>query len=182
MSKLWGTWKRCIFCPYESRRQYNLDRHVERQHTGEREMKNFKYMADGTFKCKLCVVDCKYSKRKHLRRHLYFVHRADDSDLLTEKGYDPQKVESLCRDCKGTLYEYGETREDYFQYCLKHDASGDQFNEFLRLNDYYEKSYVEEQFIKGERLWDKFKETEDGYHSPDEDNYYTCILAAKACM
>ena len=117
MSKLYGTWKRCIFCDYWSRRQFNIQRHVIRNHTGDRELKYFRVMKDGTYSCRLHKVPLKYVKRQHLRRHLYFCHRGDDLEFLIQNGLDPQKVEMLCHDCKGTSYEYGATREDFYQFC-----------------------------------------------------------------
>jgi hypothetical protein len=107
MSKLYGTWRRCIFCEYWSKRHYNIERHVIRKHTGDRELKYFRLMQDGTFECRLHQVPIKYGKREHLHRHLYFCHRGEDFDFLITNGLDPQKVESLCKDCKGTLHEYG---------------------------------------------------------------------------
>lgn len=58
---------------------------------------------------------------------------------MIQNGLHPQKLESLCKDCKGSLFEYGQVIEVYHSYCLKHDSEGDTFEKFLKLNDWYEK-------------------------------------------
>ena len=56
------------------------------------------------------------------------------------------------------------------------------FEKFVKLNDWYEKQYIDKQFIKGQNLWEEYKKQEDGYHSPYDDSYYTCILKVKASL
>ena len=100
---------------------------MERKHTGPRENKHFKITKDGVYSCTLHDIPIKYLYRRELRRHFYFVHRADDSDRLIEHGIDPQRIEELCKDCKGTTYEYGITREDYWSFYVKNDKTEDDF-------------------------------------------------------
>ena len=171
MSKLVGTYKRCKFCCYATDREFNMKRHVALKHHNVNENKIFKMMTDGVYQCLLHDVPIKYEHRYQLRRHYYFVHRADDSDLLTMKGIDPQKIEELCRDCKGTSYEYSLTREDYHKYCTRHEGDGDEFERFLTLNRYYEEKFIEEQFIIGNDLFEEYKKEMEGEHDEDDDDY-----------
>lgn len=87
----------------------------------------------------------------------------------------------LSHDCKGTSYEYGATREDFYQFCQKHDESGECFENLLNLNDLYEKRYIQERFIEGQNLWDKFKE-EEWYHDSNEDTYEAIIDHVKPTL
>jgi hypothetical protein len=182
MRKLYGRWRRCIFCNYWTNKQYNLERHVVRRHTGDREMKYFTLMHNGVFSCRLHKVTLKYSTHRELRRHLYFCHRGDDCDFLIHNGLDPQKVEILCRDCKGSSYEYGLTRDDFWSYCQKNDQDGQMWEGFLKLNKYYEDTYIEEQFIIGQNLMAEYKKQCEGEHDPDDDDYKTKINAIKAAL
>jgi hypothetical protein len=136
MKKLYGRWRRCIICNYWTKNQYNLELHVFRQQTGEREIKYFKLMHKGVFSCRFHKVPLKHATRKQLRRNLYFCHRGDDCDFLIQNGLDPQKVEMLCRDCKGSSYEYGLTRDDFWNYCQKNDEDGQMWEGFLKLNKF----------------------------------------------
>jgi hypothetical protein len=152
MSKLVGRWRRCIYCEYWTRKTFNLKRHVRRNHFDDREKTFFTLMRDGTYTCKLHKVPIIYDSRKNLRRHLYFCHRGDDLDYLIQNGLDPQRVEALCRDCKGTGYEYSLTRDHYWKYCEKYDHDQTAWNKFLELNTYYETTYKQEQLIEGMNL------------------------------
>lgn len=107
MRKLYGRWKRCHLCEYWTRREYNLDRHKQKKHFGKKEITQFKIMKDGVYKCDLHETPILYMHRYQLRRHLYFVHRADNDETLIQHNFDPQRVETLSKDCKGTSYEYG---------------------------------------------------------------------------
>jgi hypothetical protein len=51
-------------------------------------------------------------------------------------------VEIICKDCKGTSYEYGETREDYFAFCQKQKDSEQLFEASLKLNKHYEADWM----------------------------------------
>jgi hypothetical protein len=82
-------------------------------------MKYFTLMHKGVYSCRLHKVHLIYDTRRMLRRHLYFCHRGDDLDFLIANGLDPQKVEMLCRNYKGTRFEYGLIREDFWSYCTK---------------------------------------------------------------
>jgi hypothetical protein len=114
-------------------------------------------MHEGVNQCKLYHVPVKYEKRQQLRRHYYFFHRGDDSGLLIKNYINPKKIEELCRDCKGTSYEYGQTRNDYWSFCSKFERDDDAFDKFLQLNQHYEKTYIEDEFIKGMDLMAEYK-------------------------
>ena len=136
MRKLYGRWKRWHLCEYWTRRQYNLDRYRDRKHYGKKEMTQFKIMKDGVYKYTLHNTPILYMHRYQLRQHLFFVHRADDDEMLITHNLDPQGVEMLCKDCKGKSYEYGLTRDDYYSFCSKHDKTEELFNKFLEFNRY----------------------------------------------
>ena len=126
-------------------------------------------MNDGKYSCPLHDVPIKYMHRYQLRRNYFFVNRADDSDKLLRHCIDPQRIKELCRDCRGTSYEYGVTREDYHLYCTKHETDYRAFDSFLNLNDEYEKKYVEEQFIIGFDLAAEYKKKIEGECEKDDD-------------
>lgn len=128
-------------------------------------------MKDGVYKCTLHKVPCLYQRRCDLRRHLYFCHRGDDIDFLCQNGIDPQRIEMLCKECKGTSWEYSVTREDYWQFCLKHDKEETEFAKFLTLNAFYEARYIEEQFILGADLAAEYKKQCEGDKEWDDDDY-----------
>jgi hypothetical protein len=52
-------------------------------------------------------------------RHLFFAHRGDSCKSLMEHKYDPQKIEMLCWECKGTSSEYSLTRAEYFKRIIR---------------------------------------------------------------
>ena len=83
-------------------------------------------------------------------------------DFLIQNGIDPQKCEELCRECKGTSYEYGGIREDYHSFCMNHDHEQTAFDKFLTLNNYYEETYIREQFIEGQNLFAEYQKQQIG--------------------
>lgn len=50
----------------------------------------------------------------------------------------------LCRDCKGSSYEYSLTRDDFHKYWLKNDADGEMWDAFIKLNKFYEDTFIED--------------------------------------
>ena len=89
MSKLYGSQRRCHLCEYWTRRQFNLERHMERMHFDVADGKLFQLMREGVNQCNLHNTPIKYNNRQQLRRYYYFVHRADDSDLLIKNHINP---------------------------------------------------------------------------------------------
>jgi hypothetical protein len=83
-----------------------------------------------------------YLKRSQLKRHLYFVHRDDDEDVLNLHGFQGQLIEQLCCECRGTSFEYDWARSDYDRYILQHEADSDKFKQFLNLNSFYEGKWI----------------------------------------
>lgn len=82
MSKLVGPWHRCLFCNYWSNRTFNLTRHLGRKHFSREVAERQQLMTDGTYKCCMHEVPMIYTTRRQMKRHLYFVHRGDDDELL----------------------------------------------------------------------------------------------------
>jgi hypothetical protein len=53
MSKLYGKYRRCIFCEYWTRRQFNLERHMKLKQFDVADGKLFQLMHDGDYQCRL---------------------------------------------------------------------------------------------------------------------------------
>ena len=77
MSKLEGSLKRCKYCTFYSKRQYNVERHTWRKHFNREYVERQSYITQGVYKCCMHSVPLIYQNRRQLKRHLYFVHRAD---------------------------------------------------------------------------------------------------------
>ena len=88
----------------------------------------------------------------------------------------------LCRDCKGSSYEYGLTRDDFYKYCQKNDEDGEMWEAFLGLNKFYEDTYIQDQFIIGQDLMAEYKKLCEVEHDPDDDDYTTKMNAIKAAL
>jgi hypothetical protein len=94
-----------------------------------------------------------YMSPSQLKRHLYFVHRDEDEELLNLFGFQGQLIEQLCCEYRGTSFEYDWARPDYERYLNQHEADSDKLQQFLDLNKYYEAKWVNEQFIIGQNLF-----------------------------
>ena len=120
-----------------------------------------------------------YMNRKQLKRHLYFVHRDDDEDVLNLFGFQGQLIEQLCCECRGTLFEYDWARSDYERYLNVHEADSEKFQAFLNLNNFYEVKWVNEQFIIGQNLMRDYQKSIMPALEDDEDSYLTMIKKAR---
>ena len=133
------------------------------------------YLTDGSYKCQMHPVPLLYQNRRQIKRHLYFVHRADPDEELALHGFDSQIIEELSYECQGTSFEYEWSRSDFQRYCAAHENDETRFDRFLQLNDHYEKRWVHEQFILGLDLMRQYQRSLIPDIEADDDDYFTKI-------
>ena len=61
MSKLYGRERRCHLCFYWTKKEYNLQRHMERKHYGVADSRLLRLIRDGVYQCKIHDVPIKYN-------------------------------------------------------------------------------------------------------------------------
>jgi hypothetical protein len=110
-------------------------------------------------------------RRYQLRRHLYFVHRSDDDTKLAIHGIKGHLIEELCSECKGTAYEYKQTRKHFEDYCTRYETDSNIFHSFLELNSYYERQMQEKESILGLNLFEEHLKLNETMDEPDDDKW-----------
>jgi hypothetical protein len=65
---------------------------------------------------------------------------------------------------------------------MAHEKDETAFDRFLKLNEYYEVTYVKQQFIIGADLWAENKKTIEVEQDEDDDDYDTKIAAINAAL
>lgn len=56
------------------------------------------------------------------------------------------------------------------------------FDEFLKLNSYYEETFIKDQFILGLNLMAEYQKQQECEHDDDDDDYKTKIDTIKAAL
>ena len=112
-----------------------------------------------------------YTKRKNLKRHLYFVHRGDSIDSLAMHGFNPQLIEEKSKECRHKHFEYEWARVDFERFCCTHEQDTIPFELFTELNKKYEDEWVNKQMRKYLIDTQIYNDSIIPYFDDDDDNY-----------